>query len=102
MIASVQFTIESKTAQSLEPRIKEFILHDGAYLSFITCDWDHDPITLTKDIIKELGESYQNRMPDYFSSNIDGRRVIIEYFEPKGIISNFPVLLFQITYFYAG
>jgi|GEM_PF-2134375 len=41
-------------------------------------------------------------MPDYYSSNIDGRRAIIEYFEPKEIISDFPILLFQITYFYAG
>jgi hypothetical protein len=91
------YTIESKTAESLKPHIEKFNIPDGAYLSFITTDWEHDPVTFTKESSQSHHKSY-----DLFTERIDGRRATIEYFEPKEVISDFPILLYQVTYYYAG
>ncbi len=91
------YTIESKTAESLTPRIKKFNVPDGAYLSFITIDWEQDPETFTKESLQDYHKSI-----DLYVAGIDGRRAIIEYFEPKEVISDFPILLYQVTYYYAG
>ena len=93
------YTIESPTAKSFIPRVKKFDIPEGAYLSFITVDFiGHDPVTFTKE--STLSSPHQS--DNFYGAHIQGRRLIIEYFEPKEVVSDFDILLNKITYYYAG
>jgi hypothetical protein len=93
------FVIESKTAEAIVPVIDKFVIPDGAYLSFITTDFQgHDPVTITN----ELAQSKVYQAEEFFSAFINGERAVIEYYSPKGVESIPDITLRQIKYFYAG
>ncbi len=96
------YKIESETAESLTPVIEVFDIPEGGYLSFITVDFEDDPKTFSDEMIQEYLEDFPDYRFDNYSYGIDGKHAIIEYFEPKEAVSDLPVLLYQITYFYAG
>lgn len=88
--------VKSKTAKHLEPIIKRFEIPDGAYLSFIPQNNKDEIYTLTKVNVDAGFRKGSNFIPPPMGSEI-----IIEYFEAKDRVSNFPIILAKVGYIFA-
>ncbi len=92
------FEVSTKTAESLNLKIRKFNIPDGAYLSFYSVQYpDQDPTTFTKESVQK-----RNREPRWYSSTNFGDVVRIEYFESSGSTSNEEIILYNIDYIFAG